>query len=66
LLNGNTTITFHFSSSPAVQGQNTMHIPAGAFNCGSGPVQEFTCTFFYEVPRPTPTPRPHPTPVPRP
>jgi N-acetylneuraminic acid mutarotase len=63
LLNGNTTIIFHFNTSPAVQGQNTMHIPAGAFNCGTGGVQDFTCTFVYEVRRPTPTPRPRPTPA---
>jgi hypothetical protein len=32
-----TSITFHFNASPVVQGQNTMHIPAGAFTCqGSG------------------------------
>ena len=65
LLNGNTTITFHFNTSPAVQGQNTMHIPAGAFDCGNGGVQEFTCTFFFEVLRPTPTPRARPSPAPR-
>ena len=65
LSNGNTTITFHFNSSPAVQGPNTIHIPAGAFNCGNGPVQEFNCTFFYLLPRLTPTPRPRPTPVAR-
>ena len=53
--NGNTTITFHYSTSPVVQGQNTMHIAACAFNCGNGCVQEFTCTFFYEPPTPTPT-----------
>jgi hypothetical protein len=64
--NGNATIIFHFNTSPAVQSQNTMHIPAGAFDCGNGEVQEFTCTFFYEVPRPTPTPRLHPTPARRP
>ena len=65
LINGNTTIAFHFNSSPAVPGPNTMHISAGAFNCG-GPVQEFTCSFVYQVARITPTPRPHPTPAPRP
>jgi Kelch motif protein len=63
LLNGNTTITFHFNTSPAVQGQNTMHIPAGAFNCGNGGVQEFTCTFTYEVSTPTPTPTATSTPT---
>jgi hypothetical protein len=57
LVNGNTTITFHFNSSPAEQGPNTMHIPAGAFDCG-GPVQEFTCTFTYKPSTPTPTPTP--------
>ena len=36
LTNGNTTITFHFNTSPAVQGQNTTHIPVGAFDCGNG------------------------------
>jgi hypothetical protein len=66
LINGNTTITFHFNSSPVAQpGIQTMHIPAGAFDCG-GPMLEFTCTFRYEVPRPTQTPRPRPTPHPRP
>jgi hypothetical protein len=62
LLNGNMTISFIFNASPAVQGLNTMHIPAGAFDCGGGPVSEFTCTFRYRV---LPTPRPRPTPVPR-
>ena len=67
LLNGNTTITFHFSISPVTQGLNTMHIPAGAFNCGNGPVQEFTCTFTYQASTPTPTPtQPPPTPTPTP
>jgi len=56
LSNNDTTITFHFNTSPAVQGQNTMHIPAGAFNCGNGGVQEFTCTFTYQASTPTPTP----------
>jgi hypothetical protein len=56
LINGNTTITFHFNSSPAVPGQNTMHIAACAFNCGNGCVQEFTCTFTYQPSTPTPTP----------
>jgi hypothetical protein len=67
LSNGNTTITFHFNTTPATRGLNTMHIPAGAFNCGGGPVLEFTCTFYYSVPRPTPTPRrrpPCPSPCP--
>jgi hypothetical protein len=51
LSNGNTTITFHFNSSPVTtEGFQTMHIPAGAFNCGDGmPNLEFTCTFCYAV-----------------
>jgi hypothetical protein len=65
--NGNTTIAFHYTTSPVTtRGLQTMHIPAGAFNCGGGPVLEFTCTFFYSVPRPTPTPRCRPTICPRP
>ena len=66
IINGNLSITFHFNTSPVVGGQNTMHIPAGAFNCGQGSVQEFTCTLFYRVPGATPPPRPRPTPHPRP
>jgi len=63
LSNGNTTITFHYTTSPVTtRGLQTMHIPAGAFNCGGGPVLEFSCSFFYSVPRPTPTPRPPPCP----
>ena len=34
ITNGNTTITFHFNTSPVVAGLNTMYIPAGAFDCG--------------------------------
>jgi len=65
--NGNATITFHFSSSPVVLGSNTMHIPACAFNCGNGCVQEFTCTFTYQPSTPTPTPtQPPPSPTPTP
>jgi N-acetylneuraminic acid mutarotase len=64
IINGDLSITFHFNISPVVGGQNTMHIPAGAFNCG--PVQEFACTFFYRVPGATPPPRPRPTPHIRP
>jgi len=63
LSNNNTTITFHFNSSPVVQGQNTMHIPAGAFNCVNGPVQEFTCTFTYQASTPTPAPTATATPT---
>ena len=68
LLNGNLTIVFHFNTTPVTQGLNTMHIPAGAFNCVNGPVAEFTCTFTYEASTPTPTPTatlpPSPTPTP--
>jgi len=65
--NGNTTITFHYIASPVTtRGLQTMHIPAGAFNCGGGPVLEFTCPFFYSVPRPTPTARPFQIRPPRP
>jgi hypothetical protein len=50
--NGNATITFHFSSSPVtMQGPQTMHIPAGAFNRASDnmPNFEFLCTFCYAL-----------------
>ena len=61
--NGNTTITFHFSTSPVVSGRNTMGIPAGAFDCG--PVVDFTCEFRCIVPRPRATPGEHlPPPTP--
>ena len=66
LLNGNMTIVFHFNTTPVMQGLNTMHIPAGAFNCGNGPVAEFTCTFTYQASTPTATPTatlPPPTPT---
>ena len=55
LQNGNSTIVFHFNTTPVMQGLNTMHISACAFNCGNGCVQEFTCTFTYEASTPTPT-----------
>ena len=64
LSNNNLQITFHFNSSPVVQGLNTMHIPPGGFTCCGGPVLEFTCTFLYEAPTPTSTPTPTPTPTP--
>jgi hypothetical protein len=65
LVNGFDTIDFIFNIPPAVPGINTVHIPAGAFNCvTNGPVLEFTCTFGYRPiplrPRPTPHPRPIP------
>jgi hypothetical protein len=63
LLNNNTWIEFFFNTSPEVRGSNTMHIPAGAFNCvNNGPVLEFNCSFLWipiaARPRPTPAPRP--------
>jgi len=65
ITNGNTTITFHFNTSPVVAGLNTMYIPAGAFDCG--PPVDFTCTFLSNGIRPTPPPkRARPTPRPRP
>jgi hypothetical protein len=64
VINGNTTITFHFNTSPVVGGDNTMHIPTGAFDCG--PPVDFTCTFRFNGIRPTPPPRARPTPRPRP
>src|SRR6476646_6401276 len=57
IANGNTTITFHFNTSPVVAGINSMHIPAGAFDCG--PPVEFNCTFQSFGIRPTPS-RPFP------
>ena len=56
MLNGNSTIRFHFNTTPVMQGPNTMHIPAGGFDCACGPVPEFTCTFTYKPSTPTPTP----------
>jgi hypothetical protein len=48
LINGNTTIVFHFNTSPVTQGQNTMHIPYCAFRSASGQcVLEFLCMFRY-------------------
>jgi hypothetical protein len=50
--NGDATITFHFTTSPVVnQGEQTMHIPAGAFLRASDgdPVFEFSCTFRYDA-----------------
>src|SRR6476620_6413635 len=72
--NGNTTIDFIFNLSPTVL-FNTIHISAGAFDCG--PPVDFNCTFSFELikpptptatptPRSTLTPRPRPSPRPRP
>jgi hypothetical protein len=66
LANGNLTIEFIFNNSPAVPGINTMHIPAGAFNCvTNGPVLEFTCMFGVRIIPPRPFPTPHPRFTPR-
>jgi Bacterial Ig-like domain len=49
---GETTMIFHFNSTPVInQGEQTMHIPAGAFNSASSgqPVLEFQCTFRYDA-----------------
>ena len=78
----NFVIVFHFNTSPAVPGLNTIHILNDAITCCIRPVNEFTCTFTYvpdtptptptatstptPSPRPTPVPRPRPTPLPRP
>jgi hypothetical protein len=56
VLSGGTEVHFYFNTSPAVQGENTIHIAACAFSCGSGSVPEFTCTFTYQPSTPTPTP----------
>jgi len=70
IVSGGAMIHFYFNTSPAVPGENTIHIAACAFFCGTGSVPEFTCTFLYEPPTPTPTatstPRFHPTPHSRP
>jgi hypothetical protein len=66
LLNSNTTIRFHYNTTPVAPGLNTMHVPAGGFNCVCGPVLEFTCTFTYQASTPTPTPTPTPTATPCP
>ncbi len=49
LSNGNATIEFDFTTSPVVQGENTMHIDAGAILQASNgdPILEFNCTFRY-------------------
>src|SRR6476646_789899 len=50
--NGNATLTFHFNTSPvSVQGPQTMHIAAGAFNRQSDnmPNFAFDCTFCYAI-----------------
>ena len=50
--NGDTQITFHYSSSPVTgEGSQTMDIPAGAFNRISDGMGnfEFMCTFCYVV-----------------
>jgi hypothetical protein len=51
LQNGNATIEFDFNTSPVVEGENTMHIDAGAILQASNndPILEFNCTFRYAV-----------------
>jgi N-acetylneuraminic acid mutarotase len=63
IVSGGGMIHFYFNTSPAVQGQNTIHIAACAFFCINGCVPEFTCTFLYAPPTPTPTSTPTPTPT---
>jgi hypothetical protein len=49
---GTTTMTFHFTSTPATtQGAQTMHIADGAFlsDPAGDPVHEFNGTFYYDV-----------------
>jgi N-acetylneuraminic acid mutarotase len=60
------TITFHFNTSPAVPGLNTIHILNDAITCCIRPVNEFTCTFTYVADTPTPTPTASPTSTPSP
>jgi len=61
------TITFHYDTSPAVPGLNTIHILFDAIICCLRPVSEFNCTFTYvpDTPTPTPTATSTPTPSPR-
>ena len=49
LSNGNATIEFDFNTSPVVEGENTMHIDAGAIHQASNndPILEFDCTFRF-------------------
>lgn len=52
LSNGNTTITFHFNTSPVtMEGLQTITIGMGAFNRASDnmPNQAFACTFCYAI-----------------
>ena len=63
IVSGGAEIHFYFNTSPAVQGENTIHIAACAFFCASASVPEFTCTFLYEPSTPTPTSSPTPTPT---
>ena len=61
-----TTITFHYDTSPAVLGLNTIHILSDGILCCLRPVSEFTCTFSYTPDTPTPTPTATSTPTPSP
>ena len=60
------TITFHYNTSPAMPGANTIHILFDAIICCLRPVSEFTCTFTYSPDTPTPTPTVTSTPTPSP
>src|SRR5262245_14799661 len=64
------TVTFHYNTSPAVPGLNTIHFLNDTITCCNRPMSEFTCTFTYvaDTPTPTPTasPSPRSTPIPRP
>ena len=76
IVSGGATIHFYFNTSPAVQGQNTIHIAACAFFCISGVCARIhlhvllratrAYTYFDSDCTPTPTPRPALTPRPRP
>lgn len=70
-ISGLVTITFHFDTSPAIPGLNTIHILPDTITCCITPSNEFTCTFQYDTATPTPTPSAtvtptSPTPTPRP
>ena len=59
-------VTFHFNTSPAVPGLNTMHLESGGISCCIRPVEELRCTFDYIAPTPTPRPSPTARPLPTP
>src|SRR5262245_44769943 len=59
----NSTITFHFNTSPVVSGLNTIHFLNDAITCCNRPMSEFTCTFTFVPTTPTPTATASPTPT---